>query len=120
MNSHPSPERWRPQSDIDRDIEHFANGDGHELGLWTRILEVQTANDSSARARDVILNETRQAGRDRILFSPELSECAARVAKDRSFQNSDARQRRRAPPRYIRHRDCSWVVLLTADSAVLH
>jgi hypothetical protein len=55
-DTHPSAEALRVGSNVDRDVEHGAAHDGHELALTP--LVVETAQHVARRTRKVVLDES--------------------------------------------------------------
>ena len=71
------------RAQVDRDVEHFAGDDAHELALRVLDLVVEAAQHAAPRARVVVLHERRvEPGRRERARVPALEEEAALVAED--------------------------------------
>jgi len=88
----PATIRRRAGANIHRDVVDLAFDGRHELRLSARILEMQTAYDPAFGACQVILHESREARRSRVVVAPKLGERPSRIAMDVLLQDPQFRK----------------------------
>ena len=81
---------------------------------------MEAADHPAPGPGDVVLNESREPCSVGVLLSPQLDKRPARVSKYWSFNYFDLRQHDWPPDPPFRHRDCSFLVIFTIESSVVH